>query len=338
MKLGLIGTIMHWQTYGPALKTVPGLELVAVAPDGPADTLGAFDHAPGLTVRTKRYEDAQRMLDAEKLDVVQVCPRPDRVSHWVEAALRRGIPVLAEKPLAMDLAALRRLYDLAVKTGTPLLPMHTMRGDPSLAAAAAAVRRGDIGEPLLGFSQKTYKWGARRADWHRTRKTFPGATAFIGIHALDWLHWMLGDVFTEVHGVQSASAHPDFPGTASHSAFTLRMRNGGSVALTVDYLRPMAAPTHGDERVRIAGTTGVVEVAVVEKRVTLTTDRQPPRALATPDVPDIFTAFARSLRGEGPPVMSLADAFRITEVALKAQQAADLGRTVQVTDSPYRPT
>ena len=53
MRLGLIGSTGHWQTYAPALKRVPELTLVAVAAAGPEETTGAFDHAPGLSVDTQ---------------------------------------------------------------------------------------------------------------------------------------------------------------------------------------------------------------------------------------------------------------------------------------------
>src|SRR3954468_10892271 len=102
MRLGLIGSTGHWQTYANALKKIPGLTLVAVAPAGPEETNGAFDHAPGLTLDTRRYEDARKLLDAEKLDVVQVCGRCDRIPGWIRLCLERGLPVMAEKPLAMD--------------------------------------------------------------------------------------------------------------------------------------------------------------------------------------------------------------------------------------------
>ena len=89
--------------------------------------------------------------------------------------------------------------------------MHTMRAVPGLAAVRQAVRAGEIGDPLLSFSQKTYKWGDDRPDAYRSRKTFPGLAPWVGIHAFDWLHWILGDVFTEVHGGEGATARPDFP-------------------------------------------------------------------------------------------------------------------------------
>ena len=46
MRLGLIGSTGHWQTYAPALERVRGLTLVAVAASGPEETTGGFDHAP----------------------------------------------------------------------------------------------------------------------------------------------------------------------------------------------------------------------------------------------------------------------------------------------------
>jgi predicted dehydrogenase len=336
MRLGLIGSTGHWQTYAPALKHVPGLTLVAVAAAGPEETTGAFDHAPGLTADTHRYDDARKMLDAEKLDVVQVAGRNDRIPAWSLICLERGLPVMAEKPLAMDLPALEGLFRAARKTGAALVPMHTMRGVAELAAVRQSVRVGDIGDPLMSFSQKTYKWGKSRPDAYRSRKTFPGLAPWIGIHAFDWLHWILGDVFTEVQGREGTTAHPDFPACASQSAFVLPMRDGGVASVTLDYLRPESAPTHGDERLRIAGSRGVIETALIEKKVTLIADGKRLRTLPLIPQTDIFTQFARSLRGEAPLPLTLPEACRITEIAIKAQQAADTRHVVSLSDSPFR--
>ncbi len=318
-----------------ALANVPGLTLVAVAAAGPEETTGAFDHAPGLTVDTRRYDDARKMLDQERLDVVQVSARNDRIPAWAGICLERGIPVMAEKPLAMDLPTLEGLFQAAKKTNALILPMHTMRGVPALAAVRQVVRAGEIGDALLSFSQKTYRWGTSRPDFYRDRKTFPGLAPWIGIHAFDWLHWILGDVFTEVQGREGTTARPDFPACGSQAAFVLTMRNGGVATVTLDYLRPQSAPTHADERLRIAGTRGVIETALIEKRVTLITEGQPPRTLPLVRQTDIFAQFARSLRGEGPPPMTLHEACRITEIAIKAQQAADTKAVVSLSNSPY---
>src|SRR5262249_261546 len=271
MRLGLIGSTGHWRTYAPALEHVDGLTLVAVAPAGPEETTGAFDHAPGLTAETRRYEDARKMLDAERLDVVQVCGRNDRIPAWPRIALERGLPVVAEKPMAMDQSTLEELFRAARRTKAALLPMHTMRGVAELAAVRQAVGAGEIGDPVLSFSQKTYKWGRSRPDSYRSRETFPGLAPWVGIHAFDWLHWILRDVFRGVMGRDGRTARPVFPACGSQAAFVLTMRNGGVASVTLDYLRPEPAPTHGDERLRIAGTRGVIEASLVEHKVTLVT-------------------------------------------------------------------
>jgi predicted dehydrogenase len=269
--------------------------------------------------------------------VVQVSARCDRIPRWALACLERGLPVIAEKPLAMELATLEGLFRAALKSKAALVPMHTMRAVPELAAVRKAVRAGEVGEALLSFSQKSYKWGDDRPDAYRGRETFPGIAPWVGIHAFDWLHWILGDVFTVVYGKEGTAAHPDFPACASQAAFVLTMRNGGAASVTLDYLRPESAPTHGDERLRVAGTRGVVETALVDHKVTLTVAGQKPRALPLEPQADIFTQFARLLRGEAPPPLTLHEACRITEIALKAQQAADTGQAVSLRESPYRP-
>ena len=152
MRLGLTGSTGHWQTYAPALEHVAGLTFVAVAPAGPEETTGAFDHAPSLTMDTRRHDDAQKMLETERLDVVQVQGRGDRIPHWARICLERGLPVLAEKPLAMDLPTLEGLFQLARKKKLALVPMHTMRGDPALAAMRRAVRGGGL-ETGTGWKQ-----------------------------------------------------------------------------------------------------------------------------------------------------------------------------------------
>ncbi len=336
MRLGLIGSTGHWQTYAPALGQVDGLMLAAVAPAGPEETIGAFDHAPGLTLETRRYEDARKMLDTERLDVVQVCGRNDRIPAWARVALERGLPVMTEKPMAMDLPTLEELFQAARKARVALIPMHTMRGVAELAAVRQAVGAGEIGDPVLSFSQKSYKWGESRPDSYRDRKTFPGLAPWVGIHAFDWLHWILGDAFTEVMGREGTTAWPDFPACGSQAAFVLTMRNGGVASVTLDYLRPSPSPTHGDERLRIAGTRGVIETALIDRKVTLVTADKRPRTLPLKRPVDLFTQFARSLRGEGPAPLTLHEACRITEIAIKAQQAAVSGQVVSLRDSPYR--
>jgi hypothetical protein len=114
------------------------------------------------------------------------------------------------------------------------------------------------------------------------------------------------------------------------------MANGGVAAVTLDYLRPEPAPTHGDERLRIAGTRGLVETALAEHKAVFVRAGHQPSALPLVPQPDIFTQFARSLRGEAPLPFTLHESCRITEIALKAQQSAEKGQVVSLSESIYQ--
>ena len=321
MKIALLGNTGHWHSYAGALSKIPGAEVAAVARCGPEEALAAFDSAPGVTAATPRFDSPAEMLERSKLDAVQICARPDRLADLSAACLERGVAVFSEKPLAMNLPALEKLYAVVRRTGTPLLPMHTMRGVPQLAAVRKAIAAGEIGTPQLAFSQKSYRWGNDRPEYFRTRSTFPGLAPFVGIHAIDWLYWMLGDVFASVQG-SALVGRDDFPGCASSGSFIFTLTNGGSAIMSFDYLRPNAAPTHGDDRVRVAGPLGVVEARVADGSATLLTARAA-TSLPLESSGDLFTDFLHSIKSKTPPPISIYDGFRTTEIALRAQEAAD---------------
>ena len=98
----------------------------------------------------------------------------------------------------------------------------------------------------------------------------------------------------------------------------------------LDYLRPETAPTHGDDRLRIAGSEGVLELLGAEDRVTLVTASAAPRALELPESIDFFADFLAELTGNGEHLIDQEDAFRLTEICLKARDAAETGRWIDI--------
>ena len=336
MKFALIGHTGHIDYYRQSLQDLPDVRVVAAAKSIPEETLSRFDAAPGVTPDTKRYEDYLEMLDRESPDVVQICARADLIPGLIRECIGRGVAVMAEKPFATDLDSLYALYDDVGKSGVPLAPLFGYRRMKCFEAVRDAVRSGRIGEPVGGSSQISYRWGKSRPDYFRSRAAFPGIVPFIGIHVVDWLVWIVGDVFVEVAGWESTAPHPDYPGCASQAGLLLRQANGGAVAVTLDFLRPMSAPTHGDERVRITGTAGVVESAALDERATLIAEGREPEVLPNPATPHWYTAFLKHVRGEGESFISVRDAFRVTEIALKAQLAVDSGDVVSLAASRFK--
>ncbi len=333
MKFALLGHSGHLDYYEQMLQDLPAVAVVAVALAMPGESLDSFTNAPGVTSETNRYTEYEEMLDKESPDLVQICVPPQQVPKFTEICLKRGIAVMTEKPLAMDLATLSHLYAVAREAKVPLAALHGYRRMKWFEAVRDAVHAGLIGEPLGSFSQISYRWGARRADHFRQRETFPGIVPFVGVHVIDWLVWSLGDVFTEVTGWETAAAHPDYPGCASQAGLLLRMRNGGVSTVVLDFLRPSNAPSHGDERMMISGTAGVVESIANEETAKLISEQAGVRNLDIPDTPNWYTAFVQSVRDGS--FAGVEEVFRMTEIAIKAQQAIDEDRRISLLQSPY---
>jgi hypothetical protein len=79
----------------------------------------------------------------------------------------------------------------------------------------------------------------------------------------------------------------------------------------------------------------VAEVRRKDGRATLT-DADGERELPAEDAGDnVFLSFVRFLAGRGEHPIGPLDPFRVTEVALKAREAADALHEVPLLDSPY---
>ena len=98
--------------------------------------------------------------------------------------------------------------------------------------------------------------------------------------------------------------------------------------ITLDYLRPKTAPSHGDDRLRIAGSEGVVEV--IDGRTHLIQNDCEPCELPLEKETDFLVDFVRELDGEGNHVIGPDEAIRVTRICLKARESADTGESLDL--------
>ena len=225
----------------------------------PAKTARGCKSNSPAAADTRVYENYHDMLEKEQLDVVGVClPFYQNAEASIQAA-RKGIHVLSEKPAAINLPDLARLEQEIHQSGVGYSIMLDMRALPIFQAARKAVQQGAIGEPILLSSQKSYQFGSERPWYYKERKTYGGTIPWVGIHALDYMRWVSGQEYTQVAAFEGNKAHPQTPGCEDHAGLLFRLANGGTATCHLDFLRPESAPTHGDDRLRIAGSEGVLE-------------------------------------------------------------------------------
>ena len=330
LRVAQIGRQGHFGDVMRGIPEIANCRLAAVARAWPDESIEDLKRQPAWTPQTRIYDDYRKMLDEVKPDVVAVFAPYARNGEVNIEAVRRGCHVFSEKPIAASIEHLDRLRaerDKAKVRVTAMLPMRTF---PVFAAAHQAVKRGLIGEPVLISAQKSYKFGSKRAWYYKQRKDYGGSILWVAIHAIDFIRFVSGLEYARVTAHQAVKGHKDYPECEDCGALLFGMTNGGQATLTFDYFRPKKATSHGDDRLRVVGTEGTVEVRLTkEPFCELTTNDQPPKQLDLPDSKtNMFIDFVTELRGGKPHVLAPKDPFRATEVAIKGRQSADAGSTV----------
>lgn len=330
VRVGLIGTDGHIGVILGSIPQLPGVELTAFAKSLPEDDVSSLKRGKAFSEKTRIYDHFEQMLEKEELDVVAVCLPYYRNAEASIAAARRGLHIVSEKPVATTLDDLAALKKAVVEAKVRLTSLMNMRCFPPYRAARKAVQDGLIGEPILLTSQKSYRFGTARPWFYKDLKTYGGTIPWAGIHSIDYMRWASGRKYLRVSAWHGNKDHPEYPGFQDHAGVLFQLDNGGTAMTNLDYLRPELAPTHGDDRLRIAGSEGVVEVLGAENRVLLITAAEGPRQLELPDEVDFFADFLAELAGTKEHLISQEDAFRLTEVCLQARDAAETGKWIDL--------
>ncbi|MBN1371711.1 MAG: Gfo/Idh/MocA family oxidoreductase [Anaerolineaceae bacterium] len=326
LTLCIIGERGHTNYVLDGLKDLPHARVAGISPGGAAEGvefLNAALHCMGHEPRL--YAEYRQMLDRERPDLLCVIGPFERHAEMCLEAFARGIPVLCEKPVALTLDELARLRDAWQVNPVPFASLMGMRFESPFYTLFQAVKAGVIGDPRLIQAQKSYRLGAR-PDYYFRRETYGGTIPWVGSHAVDLIHWLSGQRFESVFATHSAQNNAGY-GTMEVSAQMQFVLSGGVAAsASLDYLRPSGAPSHGDDRARVAGTLGVIEARA--GRVWLI-DAQGERELALREPPSLLADFVAQVEGSGEGMQDGAQTLAVTEACLLARQSADEGRVVR---------
>lgn len=326
MKAAIIGTSGHIDLALGVRDRLPQLKFVGIAPGSPDEDAREFYIEQMEPSLIPYYNDYRAMLDTEKPDLAVVAPFFFLQSRIACECLARGIAVFLEKPMAVSLEQLERLQKTHAQGKAALCPMLPYRYHPEFYAAWRAVKDGLIGEPLLITAQKSYKLGSRH-PMYTHRATYGGTIPWVAIHAIDWVHWFTDGRVLEVSASHATAGNRGHGEMESSGLCFYRLANSGAASVSCDYFRPGAAPTHGEDRLRVAGEKGVVEVGAGEARLCTHAEA---RSLPKEEPRAIFVEFVRHILEGAPMRITAEEAFAVSELALKSREAADTKTAVRV--------
>ena len=242
----------------------------------------------------KLYADYKEMLESEKPDIAIVDPWFNDHGKISLFALEHGINVFCDKPVATDFETLEKIKNC---DKAKLAAMFETRTEPAFKAAKKAIEEGRIGKVRMMDSRKSYKLGTR-PKFYSSRSTYCGIIPWVAIHAIDWMAWLSGEKYTAVNSAAVSRLDNGENGDMDiTSAAQFMMTNDVIATVTADMYRPQSAPTHGDDRVRIVGTKGIIEITA--GKATIISDDIPGIAELPPEpAGDIFEDFLDQLSGK----------------------------------------
>jgi predicted dehydrogenase len=147
------------------------------------------------------FDDLGRMLDETSPDVLHVCsPHGFHAAHALEA-IKRGIHVICEKPLATTVDDAQRLMEAGEAAGIHAAVCLTQRSYPMVAELRARIFSGEIGK-IQAVRGAFLSWDSSHANWGwGFDPAIAGtsyATADLGVHWLDLVEHVTGSQISQV--------------------------------------------------------------------------------------------------------------------------------------------
>jgi predicted dehydrogenase len=259
------GTGHHYLSRLVASGRVTGELLV-----DPTDAEASHQRAKTIGVPAAEGELADAVEHVDP-DVISVGTTYSRNGRYVLEALQTDLPIVSDKPVAVDRATLDAV-GAAVSISTRLISEFDRRARRHFRAAREVVRSGEIGDVALAVGQMSYKFGTR-PDWYGDESVYCGTLQWVGSHMLDLIDFVLSDdrPLQVLHAAGGNVAKPELrPAMEDHVTATLRLPDGGTGIVHADFLNPPGSPRHDQDRLRVVGSRG--QVVVEDERCLLTTD------------------------------------------------------------------
>jgi len=321
--------------------------LLELEKEGAAKLVACCDPIPtrarAIAERTgcRPFQSLESMLDEVQSDVLSICTPSGLHPAHVEAAARRGVDALSEKPAGTDLAAVDRAIEACDARGVHYFVVKQNRFNRSVALLRRALEAGRFGR-LYIISSNVY-WTRpqdyyEQARWRGTWEFDGGCLSNQASHYVDMVQWMGG----AVESVQAFSATLARRIEAEDTiAVNLKFRSGalGSINAT-----NLTYPKNLEGSLTILGERGTVRIGGVAL------NRIEQWQFDAPDPMDgevegantnpasvygfghlpYYRHVLEVLEGEAEPLLTGREGRKSVEIIAAAYESARTGRAVQV--------
>jgi predicted dehydrogenase len=314
LRAGVIGAGEMGARHVGVLAALEDIDLVGVSDPDP-DSLSKATR--GRTAAG--YTDAETLLAEQRLDLAVIAVPTVLHEPAAMLALRHGVNILIEKPVAPDLAAATRIARESETRGLLAMVGHVERFNPAVLKLRDELASGRIGRIFEVVARRTGPLPARVKD--------VGVIRDLATHDLDVTRFVAGSPFTTVYARVARHLHEDHEDLASVLG---ELEDGTIVSLEVNWLTPTKV-----RQIQVVGEGGMFVVDYLRQDLTLFRN-----AAHRPDFDALETftgvaegevvtyqlsrkeplreeleAFAAAVRGGGPVPVPIEDAAETLKVA-----------------------
>jgi predicted dehydrogenase len=263
IRIGIIGTGFARTVQLPVFRAMPGADVVAVCSahrEKAEETAKKFDIPHAFT-------NYRELLKLDELDLVSIVTPPHLHHPMALAAIEAEKHVLLEKPMALDLAEARELYQKAEAAQIIHLIDHELRFAPMRRKFKELVDQGFLGQL---YHVNIGQAAGRRADpqvpwdWWSDASQGGGLLGAVGSHQIDQLRWWFGEIEEASGHWETFVRERPLPGrggktrlveTDDFCSFQLHLSQGGLANVTLS-----SVARHGDgwQRVEAYGSAGTL--------------------------------------------------------------------------------
>jgi len=234
VRFGLVGAGAIAQSYALAFDSCSLARVVAVADARPQAAA-----ALARRLKCKPFNAYYEMAEQAELDAVLICTPPNTHAEICVEALERGVAVLCEKPLSIDVPSAQRMIETSRNTGVKMTMASKFRFVQDVVLAKALVTSGILGDIVLIDN---------------------------GTHSVDLIRYFLGPL-AEIHVVEGKRGR-DLPVEETVHVF---VRSTSGVLGTVDL--SWSINKELDSYLRIYGSEGTISVGWKDSRFLLSGSR-----------------------------------------------------------------
>jgi D-apiose dehydrogenase len=203
-----------------------------------------------------RFADAAEMFAGGGFDFVDIATTVQSHLPLVMMAAAHGIPVICQKPFALNIADAKTMVEACRKDGVPLMVHENFRFQSPIQAVHKALNSGEIGEAFWGrFSFRSGYDVFSGQPYLASGKRF--IIEDLGIHVLDIARCVLGDVKSLTARTKRVN-----PVIAGEDVATMLLDHDSGATSVVDcsYATKLSTEPFPETLIELDGTLGTIRL------------------------------------------------------------------------------